>query len=80
MPVITQSKENSRARQSVRMLCEGAVMVALALVLNQLKIFRLPNGGSITLEMLPIFFLRHPLGVWPRRIGRLCLRPAADVH
>ena len=46
MPVITQSKENSRARQSVRMLCEGAVMVALALVLNQLKIFRLPNGDG----------------------------------
>lgn len=65
MPVITQSKENSRARQSVRMLCEGAVMVALALVLNQLKIFRLPNGGSITLEMLPIFFYAIRWGFGP---------------
>ena len=44
----------TKSHQYVRMLCEGAIMIALALILNQLKIFRLPNGGSITLEMLPI--------------------------
>lgn len=48
------TRNTARRGSAVRMLCEGAVMVALALVLNQLKIFRLPNGGSITLEMLPI--------------------------
>ena len=67
MPVVTSSKGNksTKARLYTRMLCEGAVMVALALVLNQLKIFRLPNGGSITLEMLPIFFFAVRWGVGP---------------
>ncbi|MGI5928908.1 energy-coupled thiamine transporter ThiT [Pseudoflavonifractor sp.] len=67
MPVVTSSKGNksTKARLYTRMLCEGAIMVALALVLNQLKIFRLPNGGSITLEMLPIFFFAVRWGVGP---------------
>ena len=43
--------------QTVRMLCEGAVMIALALVLGLLKPFELPQGGSISLEMLPLFIL-----------------------
>lgn len=67
MPVATptQKSKSSKARLYTRMLCEGAIMVALALVLNQLKIFRLPNGGSITLEMLPIFFYAVRWGVGP---------------
>lgn len=67
MPVVTSSKGNksTKARLYTRMLCEGAIMVALALVLNQLKIFRLPNGGSITLEMLLIFFYAVRWGVGP---------------
>ena len=67
MPVVTSSKGNksTKARLYTRMLCEGAIMVALALVLNQLKIFRLPNGGSITLEMLPNFFYAVRWGVGP---------------
>ena len=66
MPVVTQSQnKGGKRRLYTRMLCEGAIMVALALVLNQLKIFRLPNGGSITLEMLPIFFYAVRWGVSP---------------
>lgn len=38
-------------------LCECAVMIAAAQVLGYLKLFRLPNGGSITLNMLPIFLI-----------------------
>ena len=40
--------------RTVRMICEGALMVALSLVLGLIKVFELPNGGSITLEMLPL--------------------------
>lgn len=67
MPISTptQKSPSSKRRLYTRMLCEGAIMVALALVLNQLKIFRLPNGGSITLEMLPIFFYAVRWGVSP---------------
>jgi thiamine transporter len=31
-------------------------MLALALVLNALKLYQFPNGGSIDLAMIPIFF------------------------
>jgi len=39
----------------LRALCEGALFVALAQVLGYLKFFELPQGGSITAAMLPIF-------------------------
>ena len=50
-------------RQTVRMLCEGAIMIALALVLGLLKPYELPQGGSISLEMLPLFFFIARWGV-----------------
>ncbi len=50
--------------QQLRTMCEGAIFLALALVLNMLTLFRLPNGGSVDLAMLPIFLfaLRWGLG------------------
>lgn len=48
---MTQSKSHLR----LRALCEGAIFIALAQVLSYLKLFELPQGGSITIEMLPIF-------------------------
>ena len=36
-------------------IVEGAIMVALAQVLGYLKLWQMPNGGSITFVMLPIF-------------------------
>lgn len=42
-------------RVKLRALLEGALFVALAQILGYLKLFELPNGGSITLSMLPIF-------------------------
>ena len=38
-----------------RMLCEGAILVAMAQILGYLKLWEMPWGGSITLSMLPIF-------------------------
>ncbi len=54
----------SNAKTRVRALCEGAVMIALALVLGLIKLFELPQGGSISLEMLPLFLycIRWGLG------------------
>ena len=58
MPVVTSSKGNksTKARLYTRMLCEGAIMVALAQILSYLKLLELPNGGSLTPAMFPIFF------------------------
>ena len=53
---------NSHTR--VRMLTEGAVMIALAEVLSFLPLYKMPWGGSIDLAMLPIilFCVRWGLG------------------
>ena len=46
----------------IRILCEGAIMVALAQILGYLKLGRLPQGGSVTLAMLPIFLYGYRRG------------------
>jgi thiamine transporter len=50
----------------IRALCEGAILLAMALVLNYLSkvIFaNMPNGGSVSLAMFPILFYAHRWGV-----------------
>jgi len=49
----------------VRALVEGAIMVAVAQVLSYLKLFELPQGGSIVLGMLPIFIYCARWGFGP---------------
>lgn len=39
----------------LRALCEGAIFVAIAQILGYIKLFALPEGGSVTLNMLPVF-------------------------
>ena len=53
------------SHERVRMLTEGAVMVALAQVLSLLKLYELPQGGSITLDMIPIFLYCLRWGLRP---------------
>ncbi|MBR3641637.1 MAG: energy-coupled thiamine transporter ThiT [Oscillibacter sp.] len=43
-------------RTKTRALVEGALMVALATALSYLKLLELPQGGSVCIGMLPIFF------------------------
>lgn len=38
----------------LRALCEGAIMIAACALLNYLRIYRMPWGGSVDLAMLPI--------------------------
>ena len=54
----------TRSHLGVRMLCEGAIMVALAQILSYLKLMELPHGGSLTPAMFPIilFAVRGGLG------------------
>ena len=55
----------NKSHQKLRALCEGAVLVALAQVLGYIKLFSLPNGGSITINMLPIFLYCARWGLGP---------------
>ncbi len=47
--------EKKTSHYYVRALCEGAIMVAVGTALSYLKLFELPNGGSVCIGMLPIF-------------------------
>ncbi|MPM75873.1 Thiamine transporter ThiT [bioreactor metagenome] len=46
-----------------RMLCEGALLVAAAQILSFVKLFELPNGGSLTPAMFPILLFAVRWGV-----------------
>ena len=48
----------------IRMLCECALMLALAVVLSYVKLFQLPFDGSITLlSMLPVCLVSIKYGL-----------------
>jgi len=51
------------SHRKIRALTEGAVMLALAMVLNALKIWQMPNGGSVDLSMVPILLYALRWGV-----------------
>ena len=53
-----------------KMLCEAAIFIAMAEILSLIKLYEFPNGGSVTLEMLPIilFAARYGCG-WGAGVG-----------
>lgn len=56
----------SKSHLRIRALCEGAILLAIAVVLNYLSamIFgNLPQGGSITLAMFPLLLYVHRWGL-----------------
>ena len=56
--------------KKTRALTEAAIMVAMALVLELISLYKLPNGGSVTLSAVPIVFfaVRHGMG-WGAMAG-----------
>ena len=51
---------------STKMLVEAGLMIALAIVLDRIKIFQAPQGGSVTAgSMVPIFIFAFRWGVGP---------------
>jgi thiamine transporter len=53
------------AHWGVQALAEIGVAIALAAVLGQVRIFVMPQGGSVSLELLPIIFVAVRRGVVP---------------
>lgn len=56
---------SSGPRIGIRTMTYVAVTVALAAVLNYFPLFKMPQGGSVALDMLPIVFLAYYRGVGP---------------
>lgn len=51
---------------TARMLANAALCIALSFVLSYVRLYKLPQGGSITLaSMLPIFMFAYAYGVGP---------------
>lgn len=61
--------KKSKSAVTLRALCEGAVFVALAQVLGYIKLFELPQGGSVGIGMLPIFIFCARWGFGPGMIA-----------
>ena len=55
----------NKSKITLRCLTEGAILVALGVVLARIKLFELPQGGAITVEMLPIFIFCARWGFKP---------------
>ena len=54
-----------KSKFTLRALTEGAIFAALAQILSYLKLFELPQGGSVTVAMLPIFVYCVRWGIGP---------------
>lgn len=50
--------------KDTRVLTESALAIALAFVLSFIKVFEMPFGGSISLEMVPLILLALRQGPW----------------
>lgn len=49
-------------RQKTLAIVEGAVMVALAVILDMLPLWKMPEGGSVTLAVVPVIYYSYRRG------------------
>ncbi|MGE5584784.1 MAG: energy-coupled thiamine transporter ThiT [Bacillota bacterium] len=54
---LTRPLQAGQGRGPAHVVTEVGVAVALAAVLSIIRVFRMPQGGSISLEMVPIFYV-----------------------
>lgn len=59
------------AHWGVQTLAEIGIAIALAAVLGQIRLFVMPQGGSVSLELLPIIFIAVRRGVVPALVTGL---------
>lgn len=57
---------HDRRKWSTRMMANASLCIALAFILSYIKLYEMPQGGSVTLaSMLPIFMFAYAYGVAP---------------
>lgn len=55
-----------KRKWTVRMLANASLCIALSFILSYVRLYKLPQGGSITLaSMLPLFLFSYAYGVGP---------------
>jgi len=56
----------SRQKWTTRMMANASLCIALAFILSYVKLYEMPQGGSVTLaSMLPIFMFAYAYGIAP---------------
>lgn len=70
---LTMEARPRAGRTRVRMLCEGALLVAAAQILSYVKFLELPNGGSLTPAMFPVLLFAVRWGWKDGLLGGLVL-------
>lgn len=56
----------NQKKWSTRMMANASLCIALAFILSYVKLYEMPQGGSVTLaSMLPIFMFAYAYGVGP---------------
>ena len=64
--VVLFAVTRDQKKWTARMLANAALCIALAFILSYIRLYKLPQGGSITLaSMLPIFMFAYAYGVGP---------------
>lgn len=64
--IIVFAVSKDKKRWTARMLANGALCIALATVLSFVTLYKMPQGGTITLaSMLPIFLFSYAYGAGP---------------
>jgi len=58
------AEKSTKIRKNIRALAESAVFIALAFILSYVRVYKLPQGGSVTLvSMLPILIIGIRWGI-----------------
>ncbi|BFK88827.1 energy-coupled thiamine transporter ThiT [Pseudoflavonifractor gallinarum] len=70
---LTMEARPRASRTRVRMLCEGALLVAAAQILSYVKFLELPNGGALTPAMFPVLLFAVRWGWKDGLLGGLVL-------
>ena len=70
---LTMEARPRASRTRVRMLCEGALLVAAAQILSYVKFLELPNGGSLAPAMFPVLLFAVRWGWKDGLLGGLVL-------
>ena len=64
--VVLYTMTRDKQKWSTRMLANASLCIALSFILSYVKLYEMPQGGSVTLaSMLPVFMFAYAYGVGP---------------
>ena len=67
-------------RSATVAMVEGALCIALAVVLSKVNLFALPNGGSVDAGLAPLFRISLAERSEERRVGKECRSRWSPYH